>query len=280
MRNPALLLLLLAAACVGRPAGEERRAHPTLVSLNPCTDAVLAQVADPDQILAISHFSHRADSSSMGVEAARRFPATSGTVEEIAAFHPDIVIGDSFVPAATAQALERMGLRLERLPIPADAAASVAQVRELARLVGHAERGEALVARIETALARAAPPKGEAPVSAVLWQSGGMVPGEGTLIADLLRRTGFVQLSAVRGMRQGQILPLELMLADPPRVILVTGDPRSNEDRGITHPALRKLANTRTEPFESPLLWCGGPTIIRAADRLAAVRRSVRGGGT
>ena len=284
MRGAAPFLCLLAVACAGPPA-EERRgahpaAHPTIVSLNPCTDAVLAEVADPDQILAISHFSLRPDSSSMGVEAARDFPATSGTVEEIAAFHPDIVVGDSFVAPATVQALAKLGLRLERLPIPPDAAASMAQVRELARMTGHPERGEALVARIEAALAQAVPPPGEAPVTAVLWQSGGMVPGEGTLIADLLRRTGFVQLSAVRGMRQGQILPLELMLADPPQVILATGDPRSNEDRGITHPALGRLKDTRTVPLDPTLLWCGGPTIARAAERLAEVRRSVVKDGT
>ena len=277
MRKGALLLCLLAAACAGRPAEGERRPHPTIVSLNPCTDAVLAEVADPAQILAISHFSQRPDSSSMGVAAASRFAATSGTVEEIAAFRPDIVVGDSFVDPATVQALGRMGLRLERLPIPPDAAASIAQVRTLARMAGHPERGEALVARIEAALARAAPPPGEAPVMAVVWQSGGMVPGEGTLIADLLRRTGFVQLSAVRGMRQGQILPLEAMLADPPAVILASGDPRSNEDRGLTHPALARLAGTRTEALDPTLQWCGGPTIVRAAERLAAVRRGISG---
>lgn len=247
-------------------------AYPTLVSLNPCSDAILAEVADPAQILAISHYSREPNSSSMGVARAARFRATSGTVEELLALRPDVVVGDVFVGPATTQALGRLGLRLERLPIAPDIATARDQVRVLARLAGHPERGAALVARIDAALARAAPPPGATPVSAVIWQSGGMVPGDGTLIADILRRTGFAQLSAVRGMRQGDILPLETMLADPPRVILATGDARSNEDRALAHPALKTLSGTRTERIDPALLWCGGPTIIHAADRLAHIR--------
>jgi iron complex transport system substrate-binding protein len=62
------------------------------------------------------------------------------------------------------------------------------------------------------------------------------------------------------------------MLADPPRVIFATADPRSNESRGLAHPALRSLTGTRYERFPPSLLWCGGPTVIKAAERLAEVR--------
>jgi len=246
--------------------------RPTIVSLNPCTDAVLAEVADPEQILAISHFSHDPEANSMG-DKATRFASTSGSVEEILALRPDIVVGDYFIGPAASAALERMGLRLERFPIDTSIADSEAEVRRLAALAGHPERGEALVARMRAALAAAAPPPGSRPISAVVWQAGGMVPGDDTLIADLLARTGFSQLSAVRGLRQGEILPLETMLADPPQVIFAAGNALSNENRSLAHPVLRKLSGTRYEAYPSNLLWCGGPTVIRAAERLAAARR-------
>ena len=76
-------------------------------------------------------------------------------------------------------------------------------------------------------------------------------------------------------MKQADVLPLEAMLADPPVVILTAGEPRANEDRLLAHPALAALKDTRRERFDPSLLWCGGPTIIRAAERLAAVRRSL-----
>lgn len=252
-------------------------ARPTFVSLNPCADAILVEVADPAQILAISKFSHDPASSSMGVAAARRFVATSGSVEEIAALHPDVVLGDQFIGPATSGALARLGFRIERYRIEPTVEFSEAQVRYLAKLAGHPERGEALIARMQAALAAAAPPPGEPPISAVVWQSGGIVPGEGTLITDLLHRTGFANFSAAQGLRQADLLPLERMLANPPRAILTAGNAQSEEDRLLRHPALAALTGTRREPLSSTLLWCGGPTVIKAAARLAEIRRSVQG---
>ena len=275
MRGAVALLALALAACSPAPASEAPHQFPAIVSLNPCTDAILSEVADPSQILAISHYSHDPASSSMDLATARRFAVTGGTVEEVLALRPDVVVSGNFMSPATVGAMNRLGLRLEQLPIAPTIAASEAQVRTLARLAGHPERGEALIARIEAALATAAPPPGSAAIPAVVWQSGGIVPGGDTLIAELLRRTGFTSFSAARGMKQADVLPLEAMLADPPVVILTAGEPRANEDRLLAHPALAALKDTRRERFDPSLLWCGGPTIIRAAERLAAVRRSL-----
>lgn len=214
----------------------------------------------------------------MGVAAARRYPAVSGSVEELAMLRPDVVVGDDFVPNPSgAAALGRLALRIERIHIETSVADSEGQVRKLAAVAGHPERGEALIARMRAALAVAAPPPGEKPVSAVVWQSGGIVPGEGTLIADLLHRTGFANFSAGKGMRQADLLPLERMLADPPRVILTAGNPQSEEDRMLRHPALAALKATHREHYPAALLWCGGPTVIKAAERLKEIRQKVAG---
>src|SRR5690606_35521569 len=156
------------------PASE----HPTIVSLNPCTDAILAEVADPAQFLAISHYSHDPRATSMPLDEARRFRATGGTVEEVLALDPDIVVAGAFLPPATAHALERLGIRVETFGIASDLAENAAQVRRLAALAGQLERGEALLGRIDRALAstRQAGPRFEV----LLWQRGGLVPGEGT----------------------------------------------------------------------------------------------------
>lgn len=247
---------------------------PKIVSLNPCTDAVLVEVADPRQIAALSSYSSDPASSSMDLAVARRFPAVDGSVEEVIALHPDLVVGSTFVSPATRSALARLGLRYEGFGINPSVADSLAQIRTIAALAGHPGRGEALVARIEAALAANAPPPGAA-VAAIVWQSSGIVPGRDTLISELLTRTGFVNAAAAKGMGQADVLPLEVMLADPPRLILAAGNPVSNEDRMLGHPVLASLGGTRRERYEPALLWCGGPTIIRAAERLGAIRRSL-----
>lgn len=276
VRRLVPLIALALAACSAAPAREAGPPLPRIASLNPCSDAILAEVADPAQIAGLSSYSSDPAASSMDVVTARRFRALSGTVEEVAVLRPDVVLGSSFTPPATAQALARLGFRLERFGVAADVPASLAQVRRIAALAGHPERGERLAAEIEAALDRAAPPPGATAVPALVWQSGGMVPGQDTLIAQLLTRTGFASVAAQRGLKQADLLPLEQVLANSPRVILTAGNRYGNEDRMLRHPALAALGQTMRARLDPVLLWCGGPTIIRAAARLAQVRESLR----
>jgi iron complex transport system substrate-binding protein len=242
--------------------------NPTIVSLNPCTDAILAEVADPAQLLAISHYSHDPRATSMPLAEARRLRATGGTVEEVLALAPDVVVAGAFLPPATAQAFARLGIRVETFGIVPDLAENAAQVRRLAALAGHPQRGEALLERIDDALAKTRHDGRK--VDALLWQQGGIVPGEATLIAALLAHTGFASHSAARGLGQGAYVPLERVLADPPHVVLAAGS-----ERMLTHPVLRRLESMRYERLDPALLYCGGPTVIRAAERLAEIRASV-----
>lgn len=255
--------------CSENPATRTETGDLRIVSLNPCTDAILAEIA-PKKLAAVSHYSHDPGSSSMEVAAAKRWPAVSGTVEEIAALEPDLVVASTFVAPATAQALERMDLPVARVGIARTVADSIAQIRELAAQVDERPAGEALVSRIETALAAAASER--EPIPALVWQGGGIVPGDGTLIADLLRRTGFTNAAAARGLGQADRLPLEAVLADPPTLILAAGSPFAEQDRALFHPALAALEDTHRARLDSSLLYCGGPTIIRAANRLREIR--------
>ncbi len=276
-----LVAATLLASCIPQSRAtpnQPAQSHPTIVSLNPCTDAILAEVADPAQILAISHYSKDPRSSSMDEATARRLPSTRGTVEEVLSLRPDLVLGSTFIDPASASAYHRLGLHFEPIGMAATIADSHAHIRQIATLSGHADRGEALVARIDAALRAAMPPANAKPIATVVWQSGGMVPGDGTLIADLMRQTGFTNFAAARGLGQADFLPLEKMLADPPGLILVAGqsaETGKGDDRVLSHPALKALTTTKRANLDPKLLYCGGPTIIAAVQQLAQVRRAL-----
>lgn len=258
----AALLALALAGCASAPPPAPRGQHPTIVSLNPCTDAVLAEVADPAQLLAISHYSHDPRASSMAVATARRFRATGGTAEEVVALAPDVVVGSSFMSPATLSALTELGLEVQTFGSTATVEESIVQVRALAKLAGHPERGEALVRRIEASLTA---PAGT-PVEAALWQGGGIVPGKGTLISDLMQRAGLSSYADARGMAQGDYLSLERVAADPPELLMVAGEERSQR-----HPILERIPELKAAPFEPRLFYCGGPSIPKAMERLRAI---------
>lgn len=284
-RNLSLALLL--AACGGpesvAPPTLDHSVvdHPTFVSLNPCTDAILAEIASRDQLLAISHYSHDPAASSMDLDIARQFRSTGGTVEEVLALNPDIVIAGGFLPPATRAAFERLGIQVETFGIASDVETSKTQVTRMAELAGNSTAGNRLNQAINAAL-NAAQHKVQhngsnagAKMPALIWQSGGIVPGEGTLIADLLDRAGFAHFAASRGLGQADRLPLEQVLADPPRVILAAGNVDNGEDRMLAHPALNGLSETDAARFDPSLLYCGGPTIIRAVERLVEIREGL-----
>ena len=64
LRSGVPAFAAMTAGCVDT-IPKEQREYPTIVSLNPCTDAILAEVADPAQLLAISHYSHDPRATSM-----------------------------------------------------------------------------------------------------------------------------------------------------------------------------------------------------------------------
>lgn len=267
MRWLGALLAVAVTGCSASATVQRDRSAPTVVSLNPCSDAILAEILPPERLLAVSHYSHDPAGTSMDLALARRFRATGGTVEEVMALDPDIVIGSTFMPPATRSALERLGMRVETLGIASSVEDSQAHVRQLAAAVGERERGEALAQQIGSAAARLQQRRNAAPVATVLWQPGGIVPGEATLIRDLMRRAGLTSHSAARGMHQADYLSLEQVLADPPALLLVAGGERAQH-----HPALDRLPQTRRELFAPSLLYCGGPSVIRAAARLEQLR--------
>lgn len=266
MKRAALALVALLAGCGTVPAPPRADGpSPTIVSLNPCTDAILAEVTAPGQLLAISHYSHDPAASSMPAEQAARYPSTGGTVEEVLALAPDVVVASSYLDPASRAAFERLGVRVETLGIAASVGESVGQVRALAELAGQPQRGERLARRIEAAWGAAefTGPK----VSTLLWQQGGLVPGPDSLVARLMDRAGLALHSAARGLGQGAYLPLEQVLADPPALVLASGG-----EAMLRHPALGAMTGTRWEQFDPSLVYCAGPSIPRALARLRAAR--------
>lgn len=258
------LAALLCTACAPVAPGKRSAGEvPTIVSLNPCLDAILVEVAAPGQVLALSHYSRDPGSSSIPAEVAARFAVTGGTAEEVIALQPDLVLASTFLPQPTRHALERAGLTVETFGSPKTIAESIAQVREVADLAERGSAGAALAARLARAPAPAGPP-----VSALLWQPGEIVAGEQTLIAELLREAGFTSHAAARGLGQADAVRLEGVLADPPQVLLVAGDAP-----GQRHPLLaRGLGGMKIAKFDPSLIYCGGPTIPKARARLAAIR--------
>lgn len=241
----------------------------TVVSLNPCTDAILSEIAAPGQLLAISHYSQNKRSSSMPLDVAASYRTTGGSAEEVLALAPDMVVADVFLAPATRHALEQAGIEIVTVGIPSSLDHSVGQIALLGEATGNTARADALVQ--EVTVAWDSHEWTGQPISALLLQEGDIVAGQGSLAHALLIQAGFSSLSAARGLGQGAHLPLEHVLAEPPQVVITAGGGRMQQ-----HPALGAIPGMQHHLFDPTLLYCGGPTIPRALDRLTEIRRSAQ----
>lgn len=271
MRGAALLCLAL-AGCAAPPSRTGG-----IVSLNPCADAMLVELVPPDRITAISRYSKDPTASSIPPALAARFPGTTGTAEEVITLRPSLVVASSYTPPATREAFTRAGLKTLYLDIPPSIDANKAQVRELAAAVGENAKGAAMIARIDDAVRDAA--TGRPPVTALLWIGGNLVSGGSTLLDEMMTRAGFSNHAAHYGLTHTGYLPIEPVLADPPRVMMAPEAP--GRDASSRAAQLRRWAVRRSGAkvaqavFPRELVNCGGPVIAPAMARLAQIRREV-----
>lgn len=261
-------------------AGPVAAAPRRVASLNACLDAMLVHLADRSQIAALSHYAREAHGSTVATEA-RNLPFTWESAEEIIALQPDLVLASQHSALATRNALKRLHVPVERFVVPKTVEESLGQVRRVAGLIGQPDRGERLIARIQAAVGAATVRPGARRLSALIYQPNGFAAGPHTLVDEMMTLAGFDNAARRYGLRSWGNVPLELLLADPPEVLLV-GEPasgaRSWADRVMTHPALGALkGRMKRARLPERLLYCGGPVLIQTAQAMARARAEVLG---
>jgi iron complex transport system substrate-binding protein len=263
------LLLAVLSGCTSGPVIEPGG----IVSNNPCIDAILAKVAAPEQITAVSAYSHSANSASAPLKWSRQFPALGNSAEEVIAAKPRLLLTGNIASNGTNAAISRADIRTEMFGVANNIDNSKKQIATIAAAIGRSKMGAQLNAEIDTAFPALAPNTPAIP--ALIWQSDGFVAGEGTLQDDLLRRTGFRNMSRDYGLKNWDYLPLENMLRYPPKIIFMPQSSAGDDGRSVfmRRKILRHLAGkTRIVSFPDQLLYCGGPTIIDAARILNKAR--------
>ena len=249
-------------------SGPPRSPPKRIVSLNLCADQYALLLADRRQIAALTDLVH---DPHMSAEAARAIgvPTSHGSAEDVLALRPDLILAAPGQHRATLARLYGGRLPVVELPPANSYREIVMQVRQVAAAVGHPERGEALVARMERSLA-AVPTGVGGGATAGYYQRRGYLTGTGTLVDDLMHRVGLRNIAARLGKPVLARIGLEEMaLARPDYLVVETATGRVTDQGAemLHHPVLSAIPRLRL-----PEAWtvCGGPTYVRAARSLAA----------
>jgi iron complex transport system substrate-binding protein len=281
LRLPILACIGLALACGSLPAAADPPRR--IVSLNLCADQILIDLVPPGRIRALSHLAADPKVSAIADRVAG-LHLTRGEAETVLRLDPDLVIAGEFSTPATVSLLERMGRRVEKVPLASDIAAVRALVLRLARIVGEEARGAALVAEFDRRLSAAVPAERQPHrPTALVYQVNGLASGRNSLADAVMRASGFENLAARTRLGPGGQIALEMLVASPPDLLVLTGpidEYRTAVAANLRHPALRRLMTSRPSLILPWRQWlCGTQHLAAAVEMLAAERTRLEAKG-
>ncbi|HJV41568.1 ABC transporter substrate-binding protein [Caulobacter sp.] len=243
--SAAKVLGVLAAALAFAPVLAV--AAPRVMSLDSCADQYVLALAPRDSIVGLSHRAVSRDSYMRA--SAAGLPLRRATFESLVAARPQVVVRLWGGDARLSRALEKKGVSTVTLDDAADFDGVRANVRKVAAALDRRAEGEAIVARMDAQLARAAQAgKGAGKGRPALYLTpGGYTAGPGTLIDSLLKAAGYSNAATNPYFSP---VSLEAMVMRPPAAVVLglfdmarAGSDRWGPGR---HAALRRVVATRT----------------------------------
>ena len=264
---PTAALCIALWMTVAQAADAPRR----VVSFNLCADQLVVALADPEQIAGLSPYA--ADPAlSVVAEPARQYRKADWQAESTILLEPDLVLVGPNDRSVTRRMLMSQGLRVVETGFVSDLDSARTQIREIATLLGHAERGERLIAELEAARARLAAAASKKGQTALVVERGGYAQGPASLAATLLSEAGLKPPPGAPA-GYGGFIPLEKFLVLQPDIVFLKDPPRAATDQGamfLVHPALRGLyPSERRVALPARYTMCGGPALIAAFDYMA-----------
>lgn len=264
--------LLLICLTLGISAAQAQPKPQQVASLNLCTDQLLLALADRGQIASLSRLARDASISFMAEQAAG-LSLNDGGAEAILFSKPGLVLTGTYGRQDQVALLRRQGLDVLQLGPWSGLAEGRVQIRSLAGKLGHPERGEALIARIDAALEQA---KGIVPNrrSILVYERGGWVAATRSPLSEVLIQMGFTLHQEAPGLDAGGVSRLETIVTDPPDIMLVDAGSQQVIDNGtalFAHPALAAVVpREKRLAVSGNLTICGGPSTPAMIESLSA----------
>ncbi len=265
----------MVASALCAPTVATADAPARVMSIATCANQLVLALADHAQI--VSLFRGAGDPRiSFLYERAEGIPLNRGAAEEVIAAEPDLVFSGQF-DRRTTKFLERFGVRVVRLRFPKTITQVKQQVHEVAQLLGHPERGKQLAGEIDARIDEARSRIGSVRPVGVVYRGSGFSFGSDTLVHALLAAGGIDNLAAKMGYKRADYVPLEILVAGQPDLLLddtIRGPLRPRVGAEIVrHPAIdRGLPTAGRAEFPVAYWLCGGastPAAITAANDIA-----------
>lgn len=273
MRPPGLIsaMVLSAHVLMGFAGLAKAEAAPKrVVSMNVCTDQLAMMLAGEDQLHSVSWLA--ADPGfSVLAEDAKDMNFNYGFAEEIFLMQPDLVLAGTYTTRETVNLLRKIGIRVEEFPLASSFEEIETNIARMAGLLGKPERGAELIASFKDEL-KVLSEKKPSDKRLALYYANSYTSGAGTLADEIVTASGLRNLGKELGYSGIVKLPLELLIANEPEMIVGQkqdfGKP-SKAQEGFSHPAFKAISGEgRGVSIESRNWGCGLPFVLDVSREL------------
>jgi iron complex transport system substrate-binding protein len=257
---------LAIASAVAAPAGKPQQ----VMSLNLCTDQLILMLLPKERIASVSFLSRASERPLLSAEATG-VPVNYGTLEEVLAKKPDLVIAGTASTPTTRAFLKASNIPLVEVPLANNFAEIRAATRQVARAVGEEEKAETLLSAMDATLAELAATAPGRRIVVAGWGGGGEIPGRDTLFDAILTAAGGVNVAATMRNTRFGLFDFEELLVSHPDIVAFP-------DAAMDHPGLRReqiqhrvvqsLYRNRQIAYPEALFGCGLPQSANAAKDL------------
>lgn len=255
LKHPLSALLVLALTML--PGVSAAKNTPSVLSLDLCTDWMLATYAEPAQVVALSPLLKTYPAEWIQPD----WPTHNGRLEKILELKPDLVIVSEFNALQLRKRLQSLDIRVETLLLPK----RLPQIRELELQLLSFLGQPASLARTPPLLKKSAQ-TGSRPRLLVLGANA-IGTGRQTVENDIIEYAGWQNYLAVDGYIS---LDIEQLITDPPDAIMWSTPPsRALANNFAMHTALRKAVPASRWLNSNYARWhCYGPWTIDVITQL------------
>lgn len=215
-----------------------------VISLNLCTDILVLSLAEPSQLVSVSHIATDPVSSPVA-QAAKNYHLNRSGLEEILSLKPDLVLASIYTAPHILAALEQAGIAVERFGYAQNFTDIAQQIAQMGKALGQQNRAEMQIADINRTIGSVK--KREQPVTAILYEPNGYTSGAGTLADEIMKQLGIINLAAGDSRLVAGRVTLEDLIRLKPDMII---EPKFYEKPALAyqnyrHPVMKALVSEK-----------------------------------
>ncbi len=220
------LLILGLTACRPLPEADVQSAESPqhIVSLGVSNDEMLLELVDTNRIAAIS-----AMPSNLPEAAARVSGRATTSLESVVAYQPDLFIGSEWMSADFIAQVNAAGIRVHLVNTPRSIAEMRQEIRTLGEILHVPQEAAQMNAKIDASLqhiqqiVREGIDRGIPAPRVAYYSNMGITGGIGSLFDALCREMQMTNVAAEAGLRDGEVLSKEQLVALAPDFIVISG---------------------------------------------------------